>query len=197
MQFLDSNIFSWVILPLLIFCSRIFDVSLGTIRIIFVSRGNRAIAPLLGFFEVLIWLIAIGKIMQNLTNVAAYLAYAGGFATGNYLGIVIEQKLAVGLLAIRVITSKDASSLIQSMKEAGYGVTVVDAMGNTGKVNLLYSVIKRSKVQDVVEMIKRFNPKAFYSVEEVKHVHEGITPLASAVPGSRRSRLLKTRRKGK
>ncbi len=197
MQILDSNIFSWVILPLLIFCSRIIDVSLGTVRIIFVSRGNRIIAPLLGFFEVLIWLIAIGKIMQNLTNVAAYIAYAGGFATGNFLGIVIEQKLAVGLLAIRVITSKDASSLIQNMKEAGYGVTVVDAVGNTGKVNLLYSVIKRSKVRDVVEMIKRFNPKAFYSVGEVKHVHEGIIPLASAVPGSRRSRLLKTRRKGK
>jgi len=197
MQFLDSNVFSWVILPLLIFCSRIFDVSLGTVRIIFVSRGNRVIAPLLGFFEVLIWLIAIGKIMQNLTNVAAYIAYAGGFATGNYLGIVIEQKLAVGLLAIRVITSKDASSLVQNMKKAGYGVTVVDAVGNTGKVNLLYSVIKRSKVQDVVEMIKHFNPRAFYSVEEVKHVHEGITPLASAVPGNSRARLLRTRRKGK
>jgi uncharacterized protein YebE (UPF0316 family) len=197
MLIFDSDIFSWVILPLLIFCARIFDVSLGTVRIIFVARGNKVISPLLGFFEVLIWLMAIGKIMQNLTNVAAYIAYAGGFAMGNFLGIVIEQKLAVGLLAIRVITSKDASSLILSLKKAGYGVTVVDAVGNTGKVNLLYSVIKRSKVKNVVEMIRQFNPRAFYSVEEVKHVHEGIIPIPSAVPGNIHSRLLRTRRKGK
>ena len=101
---------SLIIIPLLIFVARIFDVTLGTIRIILVSRGVKIPAALLGFFEVLIWLIAIGRVMQNLNNVSNYIAYAGGFAMGNFVGIYIENKLAMGLLSIRVVTAKDAAA---------------------------------------------------------------------------------------
>jgi uncharacterized protein YebE (UPF0316 family) len=105
-QLSGSPVFAWVILPLLIFAARICDVTLGTLRIIFVSRGKKLLAPLLGFFEVSIWLLAISQIMQNLNNPVCFLAYAGGFAMGNFVGILIEDKLAMGILVIRIFLVK-------------------------------------------------------------------------------------------
>ena len=93
----DGDTFTYVILPLLIFLARIADVSIGTIRIVMVAKGQKMIAPILGFFEVLIWLLAISKIMQNLDNWVCYVAYGAGFATGNYIGMIIEEKLAMGI----------------------------------------------------------------------------------------------------
>jgi uncharacterized protein YebE (UPF0316 family) len=171
---LGSNIFTWIILPALIFTARIFDVTLGTIRIVFVSRGKKFLAPVFGFFEVLIWLLAIGQIMKNLTNVFCYLAYAGGFATGNFVGLYLEEKLAMGILVIRVITGRDASEMIEYLREQGYGVTNVDAQGVSGKVNLIFMIIKRRQFRKVVEVIQRFHPQAFYSVEDVRHVSKGV-----------------------
>ena len=100
------DLYTYLLLPLLIFCARIIDVSIGTLRIIFVSKGKRNIAPLLGFFEVLVWILAISEIMQNLNNWVCYVAYAAGFAAGNYVGMIIEEKLAIGILIIRIIIIK-------------------------------------------------------------------------------------------
>ncbi|HER42916.1 MAG TPA: hypothetical protein ENO08_00460, partial [Candidatus Eisenbacteria bacterium] len=86
MTFIDSELFKWVVLPLLIILARVIDVTIGTIRIVFVSRGHKVIAPILGFFEVLIWLLAIGQIMRNLSNFMCYIAYGTGFALGTYMG---------------------------------------------------------------------------------------------------------------
>jgi len=173
---LNSELFTWVILPLLIFIARVFDVTFGTMRIIFVSRGEKFLAPLFGFFEIIIWLFAIGQVMQNFTNIAYYIAYAGGFAMGNFVGIYIEEKMAMGTLVIRVITKKDASNLIDALKSSNYGVTNVDAEGATGRVKIIFTVIKRKDVDKVVGMIKQFNPKAFFSIEEVRVASEGIFP---------------------
>jgi len=204
-----SELFTWVILPLLIFIARIVDVTIGTIRIMFVTRGNRFFAPLLGFFEVLIWLMAIGQIMQNLNNVFCYLAYAGGFAMGNFIGIYVEEKLALGKLVVRVITKKDASDLIESLRKKGFGATSVDAEGSTGRVNIIFTVIKRSDLKEVVGMIHRFNPKAFYSIEDTRLVKAGIFPRKTNLIHSkileplglmrkiRLSRRMRTVRKGK
>jgi uncharacterized protein YebE (UPF0316 family) len=197
LQLFDAWTFTWIILPLLIFCARICDVSIGTIRIIFVSRGQKLIAPILGFFEVLIWLMAIGKIMQNLTNVMAYVAYAGGFAMGNFIGILIEEKLAVGMVIIRIITKKGASVLIEKLKSMGYGVTSIDAEGNEGPVNIVYSVLKRIDLEIVISIVEKHNPKAFYSIEDVRTVREGIFPLKRAGYGRKYLRLMRNRRKGK
>jgi uncharacterized protein YebE (UPF0316 family) len=163
-------------LPLLIFIARVADVSLGTVRVIFVSRGLKYLAPIVGFFEIIIWLLAIGQIMQNLTNPICYIAYAGGFAAGNYIGIWIAEKLSLGIALIRVITSKDASELVQYLKTAEYGVTSVDAKGSAGKVQVVFTIVPRSEVASVVNLIKQFNPKAFYTIEEVGFVEEGIFP---------------------
>ena len=105
--------FTFVILPFLIFIARITDVSLGTLRIIFVSKGYKIIAPLIGFIEILIWIVAISKIIQNIDNWICYIAYAGGFAVGNYVGMRLEEKLAIGFELVRVITQKDASKHFQ------------------------------------------------------------------------------------
>ncbi len=112
LSFFDSPLFTWGILPLLIFLARVCDVTIGTVRIMLLSKGRRLLAPMLGFVEVLIWLLAIRQIFNHLENVACYLAFAGGFAMGNYVGMCIEQKLAIGLDAVRIITKKDSQDLI-------------------------------------------------------------------------------------
>lgn len=173
----NSDIFALVILPLLIFIARVLDVSLGTIRLIFVMRGYKFLAPILAFFEMLIWLLAISQIMQNLTNPLYYLAFAGGFAMGNFVGICIENKLALGTSVMQIITQKNASELIQSLKSADYGVTTINAQGVGGPVKVIYTVVKRKDIQNVVGFVKRHNPNAFFLIEEVRSASKEIFPL--------------------
>ena len=170
---LTSEMFTLIVLPILIFCSRILDVSLSTLRIIFVSKGMKHLSPIVGFFEVLIWLIAISQIMQNLGNWVNYIAYAGGFAAGTYVGLWIENKLAMGNLIIRVIIKKNPSKLIEFLRFDGYRATVTDAMGGSGPSKIVLTVVKRRDLKEVVKTIKKFNPKAFYSIEDVKAVSNG------------------------
>lgn len=172
--FYDSTLFVYLVLPLLIFFSRIMDVTVGTIRIVMVSKGQKKMAPILGFFEILIWLIAISKIFENLNNWTCYFAYAGGFATGNYIGLIIEEKLAVGIVKIQIITRKKAVKLIDNMKQAGYGVTYHEAQGSNESVSIIYSIIKRTEIQKVENIVKSTNPRAFYSIEDVKSVSHGV-----------------------
>lgn len=169
---ISENILNYVILPLLIFFARIGDVSLSTIRIIFVMSGNRLIAPVLGFFEALIWLLAIGQIFSNIDNGWSYIAYASGFAMGTFVGMTIEEKLAYGKVMIRLITPKPLDELIGFLEEHNYRYSIVDAMGRTGKVNIVFLVIKREKLSFLTEEINRFYPKAFFTIEGVKRVNE-------------------------
>jgi uncharacterized protein YebE (UPF0316 family) len=196
-SFFNNDIFTWVVLPSLIFIARIFDVSIGTIRIIFISRGMKHLASLAGFFEVLIWLIAIGQIIKNLTNIACYITYAGGFATGTYVGMYIENKLSVGVVLIRIITKMEADKLVEFFKTADYGVTSINAHGIEGPVKVIYAVIERHDLQDVVKIIKKFNPKAFYSVEDIRYVSAKIFPLEKTKKKKNYLRLSRFGRKGK
>jgi uncharacterized protein YebE (UPF0316 family) len=173
-SFFDTDLFTYVMLPILIFLARICDVSIGTLRIIFVSKGKRNIAPILGFFEVLIWITAISKIMQNLDNYINYIAYAAGFATGNFVGMIIEEKLAMGILMVRVFAHERGPELVQTLNGNGYGATVVEAHGAREKVDLIYTIVERNELGNVLELINGFNPKSFYTVEDVKSVNEGI-----------------------
>jgi uncharacterized protein YebE (UPF0316 family) len=172
--FTNFDYHSWVVLPLIIFLSRIGDVSLGTLRHVFISKGYRRLVPFLGFFEVLIWIIVVAQVMKNLNNVACYLAFAGGFATGTYVGLRIEERLALGLQVIRIITNQNCEELIQALKKENYGITVVDAHGAMGPVKMLFTIIKRKNVQSVVSIIHQYNPTAFYSVEDIKDTNQGI-----------------------
>ena len=173
-SFFNSDVFTYGILPLLIFLARICDVSIGTMRIIFVSKGKKNIAPFLGFFEVLIWIIAISKIMQNLDNYLNYVAYAAGFATGNFVGMIIEERLAIGIQMIRVFISENGMELVKTLNSNGFGATTVEAHGAKEKVHLVYTIVHRNEMEKVLEVINAFNPRAFYTIEDVKAVNEGI-----------------------
>lgn len=173
-SFFHSGLFSYVLLPILIFLARICDVSIGTLRIIFVSKGKRNIAPILGFFEVLIWITAISKIMENLDHYINFIAYAAGFATGNLVGMIIEEKLAMGIMMIRVFANERGSELVQSLNAQGFGATVVEARGARENIHLIYSIVKRNELANVLDVITQLNPKAFYTIEDVKSVNEGI-----------------------
>ena len=196
-SFVSSQVFTYVIIPVLIFIARIFDVTIGTMRIVFVSKGMKSIAPVLGFFEVLIWIIAISRIMENLDNWVNYVAYASGFATGNYVGLLVEEKLAMGILNIRIITRHDASELIHFLNEKGYGTTVVEAMGSKENVHIIYTIVQRNHLNEVIEIIRTFNPKAFYSIEDIRFVNEGIFPIGRPVHKLNNTAPFKRWRRGK
>jgi len=193
----ESNFFAWGILPALIFLARICDVTLGTVRLVFVSRGFKYLAPVAGFFEVLIWILAIGQIMQNLSNWVCYLAYAGGFATGNYVGMRVAEKLSLGIVLIRVITQKGAHALVDRLRESDYGVTSLDGEGAAGPVQLIFTIVPRREVGAVVDLVKAYNPQAFYSIEEVGFVEKGVFPMKKDCRFVGLERFLRPFRKGK
>lgn len=175
----DSFFYTFILIPLLIFLARITDQSIGTLRIIFISKGYKAIGPMLGFFEVIIWLLAMGQIMQHLNNVWCYLAYGGGFATGNYIGMRLEERLSLGTVLVRIIPKKDTTKLIAELSDKRFGVTVLDAEGSKGAVNIVLTIVKRKQLHDVIGIINHHNPHAFYTVEELKSVNEGVIPSES------------------
>ncbi len=166
--------FNWLILPLLIFISRLADVALATLRHIFVSKGFKKLVPVLGFFEVIIWLIAIRQVFSNLNNVACFVAWAGGFSAGTYLGMYLEEKLALGLQIIRIITNENIDGLSESFKKCNQGITIVDGQGAVGKVKLIYTVVKRTDKERIIKLIHEHTPNAFYSVEDVKSSSQGV-----------------------
>ncbi len=185
-SFFDSLWWSWVILPLLIFLSRILDQSIGTLRIIFVSKGYRYIGPLLGFFEVIIWLLAVTQVLKHLYNPLSYIAYGAGFAMGNYVGIRLEEKISIGNVLLRMIPNRDPSSLIRQFRESGFGVTVVDGQGASGPVKIVFTIMKRKRISQAIAIINAHHPNSFYTIEEIKTVKEGFFGLPPARPRVRR-----------
>jgi len=170
----DSWFITWVLLPGLIFFARILDQSIGTLRLIFLSKGMKYIAPFLGFFEVIIWLVAVGQIMQHLDNWLCYVAYGAGFATGNYIGITLEEKLSIGTSIIRVILSNESPELIGALKSHNFGLTILDAEGAKGKVKILFSIIRRKEIPDFLITLHDHHPAAFYTIEDVRTAKEGV-----------------------
>lgn len=162
---------NYIILPLLICLARVADVSIGTVRLIFVSKGFKVLSPLLGFFEVLIYIITMTQIMADMSNIWLYVAYATGFAIGNYLGICLEEKLSIGKVMIRVITQKNSKKLLKILKEK-YNLTILDAKGKRGKVKVIFSVVKKKELKNIIKIINETNPKAFYSVEDVRYAQD-------------------------
>lgn len=170
-----GDLFGLVIVPLLIFLSRTLDVSLGTIRMIFISKGYKSVAPFIGFFEVLIWLVAMQQVLGNLTNVWYYLFYAGGFSFGTFVGMKIDEKLSLGSVLVRVIL-QEPSTLSKKLTNAGYSYTRYDAEGGSKHrhVDTFVIVIARKKLPDLLSLISNCSPNAFYVVEELRMVHSSF-----------------------
>ena len=166
--------FSWIILPLLIFIARLGDVTMATLRHIFVSKGFKKIVPILGFFEVLIWLVAMRQVFSHLDNVACFIAWAAGFSAGTYLGMYIDERLAIGTQIIRIITAEDIMPLTDALKKRNQGITIVDGHGAVGPVKLIFTIVKRTNKAQVIELIHVHTPNAFYSIEDVKGSEHGV-----------------------
>jgi uncharacterized protein YebE (UPF0316 family) len=174
---------STLLIPLLIFAAEVCVVTLGTLRIIFVARGQKILAPLLGFFESFIWLVAISQIMRDLSDWSCFIAFALGFALGNYLGICVEKRLALGTVIVRIITHRDAGALIARLRGANFGVTAVEGRGATGKVQIVMTVAKRKQLPRITALIETHHPSAFFSVDDLQSASDGIFPTPRERPG--------------
>ncbi|MBU0520605.1 DUF2179 domain-containing protein [bacterium] len=170
--FMNSAIWHFVVLPLLICCARITDVSIGTVRIMLVAKSYRLLASVIGFFEALLWLLVTVQIIQHLTAPIYFIAYALGFALGNYVGIGLEHKLAMGSVLIRVITRREATALVEQLRNQKYIVTCLDAEDNDGAAKVFFTVVKRRQIPPALKIIKEFNPHAFYTVEDMTYVQK-------------------------
>lgn len=159
--------------PVLIFVLRIFDVSLSTLRILLSVRNQRVMVPIIGFFEVLIWIFAVGSAIRNLESVWHVLGYAGGFATGNIVGLWIEGKLAIGLATLRIISRAGGVELAESLRERGYGVTEFFGQGREGRVEIVYTAVARREIPRVLDEVQRWDPDAFVTVEEPREIRRG------------------------
>jgi uncharacterized protein YebE (UPF0316 family) len=173
-NFDSFDVTGWLVIPLLIFIARLIDVTLSTMRHILVYKGARRLVPLLGFIEVLVWLVAMTQVLNNMANVASYIAWAAGFSTGTWCGMVIEEKLALGHQLIRIVSGSDCAGLIDELRRDGYGVTVVPAQGSSGQVEIMFVATARTKVSQLVATIRRHNPNLFYTVEDVRSVAAGV-----------------------
>ncbi len=177
----EIQVFSWIVLPILIFLARICDVTIGTVRVIFVTRGYKYLAACAGFFEVFIWIVAMGQIMKNLSNPICYVAYAAGFATGNFVGILIVEKMSLGFVAVRVIFNQDIEPLMESIRKAGYGVTCFNGQGAYGPVKELFTVVPRREVESFLHLIKTFDSDVFYMIEEIGTVSKAYPTAQKAL----------------
>ncbi len=160
-------------LPLVIFFARIVDVSLGTIRMLFVISGAEAIAAVLGFAEVIVWVVAVGKAIQNLDDPAALIAYAGGFATGTLVGMRIERVLALGFRTVSIVNrSPGERSVCTALHEIGYAVTRIDGSTPHGPVELGYVVLRRRFVRRLLDEVQRIAPGCAVAVERADHAFD-------------------------
>lgn len=165
-----------ILLPLIIFFGRIIDVTLGTLRIIFVSKGQKTLAPLIGFFEVFIWIVVISQILSRANDLVAYLSYAAGYATGNYVGIIIEQRIAFGVLVCRIYTNNQPGRLVSMLSDKGYGTTIIEGMGAKKKVYIVEAVVERKAMKEIDRFIKEFDKDTFYTAEDLRERNKGVFP---------------------
>ncbi len=161
-------------LPFIIFAMRVSDMSLDTLRVLFVIRGRKPLAWILGFFQSLIWVIAITSVLSNLDNLWNIIAYAGGFATGNVVGMAIEERLAIGHSNLQIISSRWGNAIAEAIREKGYAATELPARGKDGTVSMISCSILRRDIDAVRQEVNRIDPDAFITVEDIRPLHRGF-----------------------
>lgn len=159
--------------PLLIFLLRICDVSMATMRLLYAVRGRKLIAASLGFVEILIWILAVGAVVRNFDSPGLVIAYAAGFSAGNFIGITIEEKLALGLAQVRVVSRSAGAEIAHALRERGFGVTELLGQGREGRVEIVDTVVQRRDVKNVLREVESWDPEAFISVDEPRSVQRG------------------------
>lgn len=158
---------------ILIFFARLADVSLGTIRMIMVVRGKRIVAACIGFVEAIIYILAVGKVLSSMNNLLNILAYALGFATGNYVGILLEGKMALGDIIVQVISELETAELVERLRNKGFGVTVVEGCGRRGTKHLLNVTLQRKNLSKLYSIIDNYDKDAFVTVTDARSIRGG------------------------
>ena len=175
---------------LLIVAARICDVSMGTLRVAFIARGRKYLAAACGFFEVLIWITVVSRVLSGDKQLATYSAYAVGFTLGTLVGMFIEERLAVGWSLVRVITTKPVADFMQKVSAAGFGVTRQDADGARGPVHVLVTLMPRKRLDEFQPLLREFDPAAFYTIEDVRHARDiPAAYSATAATGAGKARM--------
>jgi uncharacterized protein YebE (UPF0316 family) len=159
---------------LLIFCLRITDMSLDTMRVLFVVRGQRKVVWFLGFLQSSVFVLAITQVLSNLSNPLVVLGYAGGFATGNVVGMTIENRLAVGHVQLQIISKARGTALATSLRNAGFGVTEITARGKDGAVRLLSTNVLRKDLMRARGIVNETDSEAFITSEDVRPLWRGF-----------------------
>lgn len=159
--------------PIIIFFLRLTDVSMATVRMLLIVRGRRMLVPVIGFFEILIWVVAVGTVVQHLGSPLHIIGYAAGFATGNVMGLLIEERMALGLATVRTMVKSGGAELAADLREEGFGVTEMVGQGREGTVEVLYSVLPRKFVSRCVALIDAAAPESFVVVDEPRSVYRG------------------------
>jgi uncharacterized protein YebE (UPF0316 family) len=173
----EFDIISHLLLPMLIFLARVLDVTLATVKLMFVVNNARKFAAILGFFEALITILALSRIMADASNIASYVMYAAGFASGTYLGMRIEERLAYGNVLIRIISKQIPASLLDYLLKNDYRYSLVDANDSSGNTQVMFTICKRSKLRKFLENLQVIAPHAVYTIEGVKAVSEDLLPV--------------------
>lgn len=158
---------------IVIFLLRIIDMSMDTLRVLFVVRGQRAIVWILGFFQSAIFVVAIGNVLKGNTHPFTIICYAAGFATGNLLGIVIENKLAIGFKRVTIISRGETDKITSEIRSFGYGVTTAAARGKDGDVMQIFVNVKRKHVRDIEAIVSKIDEHAFITADEFIPVNHG------------------------
>jgi uncharacterized protein YebE (UPF0316 family) len=175
---------AWFIPPL-IFCARICDVSIGTVRTMLMLQGYRLPASLLGCVEVTIWVLAVSGVLKYLDEPLAIIAYAAGFGTGVYIGVWIENRLALGYRMVRIVCGDDTVHLPDHLRAKGYRVTQVDGRGREAHVHIVFAVIRRRELPTLRQAVAEVAPGAFVTVERVDRPTGSNFGEASAQRGPR------------
>lgn len=169
-----TSVFASPVGALLIFVLRIVDVSCDTMRVLFTVRGKRGIAAVLGFFQALIWIFAVGTAIRYLNSWMHIVGYAGGYAMGTFVGITIERLVAYGLTTLRIVSAHGGVEIAESLRERGYGVTEIAGFGRDGGVEIVNCVVHRSHVDEVMEIVDRYDKRAFVTAEEPRILRGGF-----------------------
>ena len=158
---------------LAIFALRVCDMSMDTIRVLFVMRGRKKPAWLLGFFESVIYIVAISSVLTHLSNPLTVVGYGMGFATGNVVGMFIEERLALGHTQLSIVSTSLWSAVVEKLRASGYGVTEIPARGKDGTVGLLSVSILRKDIDRVEKLVSEADPDAFITIEDVRPLRHG------------------------
>lgn len=181
---------------LLIFLLRLTDVSMSMVRMLLAVRGHRIPAACIGFFEVMIWLLAVGNALQHVDSPLHLVGYAAGFAAGNFVGVSLEARFALGTAVVRAVfrqgrAAERGVSAAEHLRTNGYAVTEMPGRGREGAVDILDVVVRRRRVDDVLRLVREHDPEAFVTVEEVRSAHNGYHASVPFVrPGGRKMPFL-------